>query len=232
MAKQRRSAAQRAATKKLVTFNRTRGRAPAKRKRRRNPVATRRRRAYRATPLAAAPAPRRRRRAPARVINRVRRRRRNQAPTARNIMNKMVMPAVQAATGAIALDMAWANLPIPINLKAGPMKHVAKGLGAVAISWLGGMLPIKQSTADTMAMGALTVVTYNWAREMMAEFAPQVVLDGTGYYPGNNAGNNMGFYNPALPAGGYEGPGLAYYPPGNQAVPQNAEMGYYAENSY
>ena len=101
-----RTAKQRAATKKLIAFNRRGARkAPAKRRRRRNPIvassAPRRRRAYRAT-RTMAPARRRRR-------NQIRR----MGP--QGWMNDIIMPAVTAATGAVAMDMAWGYLPIPEN---------------------------------------------------------------------------------------------------------------------
>lgn len=114
-----------------------------------------------------------------RVSKRVVRRRNPIA--ARGIVDKMIMPAAIAASGAIALDVAWAYLPIPANLKTGYVKHLSKGVGAVAMGWLASKV-VKKKTADELAAGAMTVVIYNAAREMIASVAPQVQMDGMGEY--------------------------------------------------
>ena len=130
MAKKRRSPKQRAATRKLVALNRGRS-APAKRRRRR--------------PLAAAAPARRRtrtrtvtkyrtRRAP------IRRRAARRNPTARGIINTMVMPAVTQAGGAIALDVAMGQVQnfLPAQLATGPAKALVKGAVAITIGTLVG----------------------------------------------------------------------------------------------
>ena len=174
--RKRRTAAQRAATRKLVAFNKRR-RSGTKR-RRKNPV-SRRRRAYRATPVMA------------RKRNPIRRRRRRNPITTRNIMNKAVIPAIQGATGALALDIAYAYLPIPANIKTGPMAELVKGGSALALFGFLAPMVVKKSTADTMLVGALTVITHQAARKAIAQFAPQVKMDG------------MGYYSAGLPVGGY-----------------------------
>ena len=219
-----RTAAQRAATKKLIAFNRRGGRkAPAKRRRRRNPIvassAPRRRAAYRAT-RTLAPARRRRRRNPVRRM------------TAAGMMNTIFMPAVTAAAGALALDAAWGYLPLPENVKQGPMKHLAKAAGAMALYWGAGMV-VKQKTAEAMAVGALTVVAHQAAKEAIMQFMPEVGIRMAAY----DDVNMMGYYNAGLPAGGYarqngalpaHGMGL-YVPNGGGAnnMAEYDEMGVY-----
>lgn len=193
--RKRRTAAQRRATAKMVAANRRRRRTPARRK---NPI-RRRRPAYATT----APVRRRRRRSPAPIV---RRRRRN--PIVRKgMLDTLVFPAMTATGGALALDALWANLPIPMNIKAGAFKHVAKAGAAVALSWGAGKV-VSKKTAEQIGMGALTVVFHQAAREFMSTKMPNIAMDG------------MGYMNPAIVAGRRDVPGMGYYP-------RNNGMGYY-----
>jgi len=85
-------------------------------------------------------------------------------------------------------------LPLPVNFKAGWMRHISKAVGAIAIGYLGGMFLAKR-TADQLGAGAMTVVGYNVVRDLAAQFAPQLPL---GEY-----------LEPGL--GEYLEPGLGYY---------------------
>ena len=176
-----RTAAQKAATRRMIAANRAR-RAP-------NPIGSHRRK-RRTLRSRAASAVRhavrrvRRRRNPIHLATHRRHRRRNPIRVG-GIMNHLLMPAVTAASGAIALDVLWGFLPIPANIKTGPLKYVAKGAGAVAMAMLGSKI-VKKSTADNMAIGALTVIMHDAARELIARVMP---------------GMHLGFYNPAYPAG-------------------------------
>lgn len=195
------------------------------------PVRRRRRTVARAAPKRRANP---RRRATAR---RVIRRRANPRKTGlmQGIVRNMLMPAATAATGALALDVAWAYLPLPAQLKAGPARYAAKGAGAIALSMLAGMV-VKKSTAHQLGLGALTVVMHQAMTDGMRRFVPQVPLDG--YY-----GYGVGFYNAGYNAG--NAPELGAYvdgpapsmpfrvtaqnattAPGSDTCPQN-EMGYY-----
>ncbi len=167
--------------------------------------------------------PRRRRRRPARRRTTARRRyRRNPnggRMTMRKIMNDLLLPSATAGAGALALDILWGFVPVPENIKTGPMRHVAKGLGAIVLGQLVGMVATRR-TGDTMAMGALTVVFHSAFREMTAQFMPNVNL---GYY---SAGANAG-YDPQL---GYyvASPRLAVSR--GESVPSpNSELGYYVQ---
>lgn len=228
--RKRRTPAQKAATRKLVAMNKRRGK-PAKRRsparaatpakrRRRNPIAApaKRRRAY----SASAPAVRRRRRNPIK---------------ARGIMNTMITPAITAAGGALALDIAWAYAPIPENLKVGNLKHVAKAAGAVGMAMLAGQV-VKQKTAEAMGVGALTVVFHDALKEIINTNMPALKMDGMGYYnAGQPAGtldystgnNDMAYY--AAP--GNNNNAMGYYAGGgNTGTPEsgyNNAMGYYAQ---
>lgn len=162
---------------------------------------------------------RRRRRSPTRKRATARRRYRRNPTTMKGIINQLVMPAATAGAGALALDILWGFVPVPAEIKTGPMRHVAKGLGAVVLGQLVGMVGTKRM-GDTMAMGALTVVFHSAFKEMTAQFMPGVPL---GYY---SAGANAG-YDPQL---GYyvQSPRLAVSR--GESVPSaNSEMGYYVQ---
>lgn len=103
------------------------------------------------------------------------------------------------ASGALALDIAWGYLPIPITLKTGMLRHVAKGVGAIALGYLANMVTTR-SNAEQMTRGAMTVVIHGAMKEITQQFLPNVPLDGMGYYSaGMPAGvgayvNGMGAY--------------------------------------
>lgn len=139
--------------------------------------------------------------------------------TLQGITNQIVMPAATAGAGALALDILWGYVPVPEAIKTGPMRHVAKGLGAIVLGQVVGMIGTRKM-GDTMAMGALTVTFYNAFRELTAQFMPNVNL---GYY---SAGANAG-YDPQL---GYyvSSPQLAVSR-GESVPTNNSELGYYVQ---
>ena len=209
--RRRRPVRRRAATRRPAA------RRPAKRRRRRNPIGPYARSGmgmYVSNPR------RRKRRAAARRPTKARRRTRyRRNPTMRGIINSLILPAATAGAGALALDVLWGFVPIPENIKTGPMRHVAKGLGAIVLGQLVGMVGNKRM-GDTMALGALTVTFHSAFREMTAQFMPGVPL---GYY---SAGANAG-YDPQL---GYyvSSPRLAVNR-GESVPSQNSELGYYVQ---
>ena len=90
-------------------------------------------------------------------------------------------------------------LPLPVNFKAGWMRHISKAVGAIAIGYLGGMFLAKR-TADQLGAGAMTVVGYNVVRDLAAQFAPQLPL---GEYLEGPLGeylapNGLGYYGAGL----------------------------------
>ena len=195
-----------------------RRRPATKRRRRRNPIGPYARNGmgmYVSNPNGA-----RRRRRPVRRRATVRRRR-NPAGrmTMRRVMNDLLLPSATAGAGALALDILWGFVPVPPEIKTGPMRHVAKGLGAIVLGQIVGMVGTRKM-GDTMAMGALTVVFHSAFREMTAQFMPQVNL---GYYsPGANAG-----YDAAL--GYYVASPRMTVARGESVPAGNSELGYYTQ---
>jgi len=189
----RRTAAQKAATRRLVALNRSRRKAPAKRRRRspdHNPIGA----PYRGISTMSNPIRRRKRRPnPISVVRRRVRRSRN--PLNSGLVGSLLMPAVWGAGGALALDIAWGYLPIPATIKAGPLRYLAKGAGAIALSMIAGKATSKRN-ADLLGIGALTVIVHDAAKEALTKAAPTLKMDGVGYYV-----NGLGYYSPAMPAG-------------------------------
>ncbi len=233
--RKRRSAAQKAATRKLVALNRRRRKSPTRRKRRSNPRARPAMKTYVTNP-------RRRRRAPTKRRS-VRRRRSNPAQrmTMAGLMNRNVMPAFQGGAGALGLDIIWGYMPIPVNLKTGMLRHVIKGAGAIAMGWIAGNF-VKPATATQLATGALTVVMHSAMRETVAQFAPNIPLgeyvEGMGYYNageiaspqyGNNELGQVPYGSSLTPMGEYmpDDGNMSYYESGVEGDMMGMGVGVY-----
>lgn len=171
--RKRRTPAQKAATRRLVAYNRGRKRRPAKRR------AARRAPARRRNPNGFMGAPRRRRRRAAGLTG----------------LPALLMPAAVGAGGALALDVAWGMLPIPAQFKTGPFIGPAVKIGgALGIGWLASMVATKR-TADQVMVGAITVTIFNIARTFVANTFPQVTLGN--YNNGNWNEETIGFVSQA-----------------------------------
>jgi len=213
--KKPRTAAQRAATRRLVAAN----------KRRSTPK--------RRTPAKRRAMPARRRRAASSTVHRARRYKRN--PSARGIVNSTLLPAATGASGALALDILWGFVPIPETLKAGPLRYVVKGAGALGMGWLAGKV-VKKSTAGQLASGALTVIMHDAMRDMMAKFMPGV---GLGYYSagypvgemGEYVDGGMGEYVGGDSAGSYLAPDMLTEPFSGQSAAEDAFQRGVAESA-
>lgn len=232
MAGKRRTAAQKRATRKLVALNRGR-----KRTRRRNPARTSVRRSPRRRPTMRTYVanPRRKRRI---------RRRRNPSGgrlTMRNVMNRNVMPAFQGAAGGLLLDVVWGYVPDVggLNLKAGQLRHVFKGVGAIGLGMVAQQF-MRPATATALTTGALTTVMHTAMREMLPMLGLNIPL---GYYNAGEiaspqyADNNMGEYmgqvpygTPLTPMGEYMGPddgNMSYYETGIEGDLMGMGVGTY-----
>lgn len=190
MARKHRSAAQRAATKKLIAFN--------KAKRRRNPISPSARRAKRRTKnkrhhvAGYYPNPvgikrvRRTRKGHHVVRHRARRRHNPIAAgklrfTASSIMN-LGVTSLQGAAGALLVNTALNYVPfLPNMLKAGNGKYLARAGAAVAVGVFGGRL-IGNKMAANMAVGAMTVALHDLLLGLAAQAMPNVRLGDVGDY--------------------------------------------------
>jgi len=159
--KKTRTAAQRAATAKLVKLNKTRrvSKRPASVARPARRVArvaktVRRRSAHRISSAKAASS-----------AGRVLRYRR---PNPMSFVADTLLPSAVGGVGALALDIAIGALPLPAALKAGPMAPLVKLAGAVGLGMLAGAT-LGRKTGEQVAAGALTVAIYNFSRAALVK---------------------------------------------------------------
>jgi hypothetical protein len=177
-----RTAAQRAATARMVAANK------ARRGRRSNPIHT-----------VAHAAPARRRRAVAHHVKHRARRRHN--PISLRGPLSMLMPALQGAAGAVAVNAAIKYLPLPIMLKSGATANLTKGVLAILLGTFGRKL--FGHTAVKMAEGALTVTATNAITQALGK---------TGLNLGDASGD-VAYYAPALQYQHSGAPALGDYQP-------------------
>lgn len=153
-----RTAAQRAATKRMVAANR------ARRSTKRRAVTT-----YASNP---APARRRARRSVAKIM---RSRRRNPAGRSGGVVN-MAMGSFMGATGALLVGTVGNYIPLPAAMQTPNMKAVVNGVLAIALGTFGGKVLGRR--AVQMAEGALTVTLHDAMKNLLSGVIPMNL----GYY--------------------------------------------------
>lgn len=125
---------------------------------------------------------RRRRHANPRHFRMRRRRRRNprglggigRALSPMTIVRGTVIPAAIGGAGAVALDVALANIPgIPDTLKTGLPATLVKLIGAIGLGWLAGMA-IGRERGRLITLGAVTVMGYQFIRDQGKAMFPTV----------------------------------------------------------
>lgn len=167
-----------------------------KAKRASNPAPRKRRSKRRANPIVNVT--RRTRKATRKAPRRSRARRSNPIAGLSGItgtMSAIFMPSVTGAAGALGLDILMGFAPIPMAMKVGGMRYITKGVGAVALGLLAGMV-VNKSTANKMAVGALTVTLHDFAREQTRRLFPNMPMGEVGEYV-----DGLGYYSPGLNAG-------------------------------
>lgn len=163
MAKKRRTAKQKAATRRMIAANRARaGRSPSSR--------PKRRRARKSNPAPRTYARRRARRASSAPVRTRRRRRSN--PIGGGIVRELqqaLVPSAIGGAGALAVDVAMAALPLPEALKTGVARPVARIAAAVGIGAIAGMVTKNRRMGNQVMAGALTVVLYDTIKGALAK---------------------------------------------------------------
>lgn len=111
-------------------------------------------------------------------------------------------PALFGAGGAVVNDLGYNLIAhflpvgnISTQLTTGTLRHAGKTVSAFALSWVASMF-LHPRTAEAIGTGALTVVGYNIAKDVVGKFAPQLPL---GCYDG--AGGMAAYVD------GYQSPG-------------------------
>ena len=173
MAKRRRkarTAAQKAATARMLA-------AAAKRRRRSVP---------RRMPIVARPVQKRRSHpiTPTAVASRAGRQLRYRRPNPvggffGDFIQGALMPAAIGGAGALGLDVVMGVLPLPEQLKSGPLRPVTRIAGAVALGAVASMITDRK-TAEQIAAGALVVVLYDTMKGFLARTG--VNIPGIGLY--------------------------------------------------
>jgi len=148
-----------------------RRRSGSRRRRRRNPIPG-------AAVMAANPVRRYRRRRASRSVSR-RRRRRNPAAFGRGFIGALtapIMPAIMGASGAIANEVLFRFLPLPLNLKTGMIGTLSRAAVAVGAGMALDRV-LGRKFASQMTAGALTVLAYGQLKGMLATAMPQLVSE-------------------------------------------------------
>lgn len=172
---------------------------PARRRRRRKGRKARRK--MRRNPATAIRATRRKRRRSRRSAPRIVRRRSRRSSrgfsfggAGRGLLGNIqstLKPAGIAGAGAVLLDIVWAYLPLPETLRVGPVRHVAKFAGAIALGMVAERA-LGKETGKLVTMGAATVVLASVVKDAIGMFAPQLRLAGLAdEYP------ELAYINPA-----------------------------------
>jgi hypothetical protein len=186
MARRRRTATRRRATRQVAVFRAN----PTRRRRRRTTSVARR--SYRRNPI---------RRAVRRTRRRVTRSyRRN--PSARRVgaamggFGKMLLPAAGIGLGAVGTEVIMGYLPIPANFKTGVMRHVTKGVVGIAAGMLIGKVLRQKRLGNFFALGAVAIAVHDATKEFIASSMPSIAM---GQYRPAIRGSlgGMGYANPA-----------------------------------
>ncbi len=155
----RRTAAQRAATRKLVAFMKRRRSGRKSRARKSSPsttgVSTMKRR-YRRNPIS-----------------------KKSVSVSVNSAMALLKPAAAGAAGALALNGIVNYTPIPDMLKAGKMMYVTRSVLALLIGVVGSKVGPLRPYARSMALGGLTVTLADLGKELAS--GTGVNLSGVGY---------------------------------------------------
>ena len=168
----------------------TRASNPKRRRRTRRtaaPIARRRHRRRHNPIMSLAPRRHRRRRSNP-IVGRRRHHRRRRNPISSGSIMSVIKPTFQGVAGALIVDLIMGNVPIPVSLKTGPVRHLVKGalavgLGMIAKNFAG------RAMAQEMAQGAMIVTFHDAAKEMLATALPTLKL---GEYAG------IGYYSPGM----------------------------------
>lgn len=143
-----------------------------------NPIKRRRRRHARRNPIGS-------------VGSVYRARRSARAARAGGVVNHIVMPALTAASGALLLDVAWNNLPLPQSIKSGNAQFLAKALGSIVLVSAVHKVTGNKKQAEAMGIGALTVLAHGMGRNLLKKSIPGLAL---GEYV--DAGGALDYDNP------------------------------------
>lgn len=96
------------------------------------------------------------------------------------VLHGIAIPAAIGAGGALAIDAAWGNLKvIPVSMRTGKIKYLAKGALGIGAGLLMGKVSKKlKSYGMQLAVGTLTVQAHEAASELIKSKFPNLGLAG------------------------------------------------------
>lgn len=100
-----------------------------------------------------------------------------------NFVSGVMVPGMIGAAGALAVDMAWARLPIPAMLQTGPMAPLARIGLAVGVGMAVGAVAGK-SYGRQATNGAVLVTLYDLAKGFIAPTVPATPAATSAYVRG------------------------------------------------
>lgn len=165
-AKKPRTAAQKAATAKLVAFNKKR-RAAAGKTVAAAPAKAKAKRSY----SQAAPAKKVYKKNPISQSASVKR--------GKGMFEENIKPAAMGAAAALGFDIVWGRMTfVPANLRAGNLKYPVKALAAIGLGVAAEHFLPKQHKhyAATLVRGPLTVILHDAGKDMMQSMYPSLAL--------------------------------------------------------
>lgn len=178
-----RSAKQKAATRKLVAFN--------KAKRKHNPVKKHKKHSRKSVAKHSA----------RHVSRRGRRSNPIKLPKLGGLgtaANNVLMPAAIGAVGAIGMDMILPYIPLPATMMTGNKKYALKAVIAIGLGMLAGKV-IGKEKGHAAGVGMLTVVLHDALKENIPVYAPSIKLAGVNEYV-----DGLGYYSPSMVVDGFD----------------------------
>jgi len=187
---------------------------PAKRRRRRRAVTRRAStaRSYRRNPAPRVTRRRRRRSVGSVAVARRRGYRRNPISGGRGKggfkIIPLLMPALMIGAGAVGAELVMGYLPIPAQLKVGPMRYATKAAVSVGVGYLIAKFANKKA-GEAFAMGGIAIAAHDAIKSLVVGVMPGAQFGGwdgdfnseLGYYSpaltDNSMGEYMGEYNPS-----------------------------------
>jgi hypothetical protein len=134
-------------------------------------------------------------------------------PNPIDFLSNTLMPSAIGGAGALALDVVLGVLPLPENLKTGPMAPLVKIAGAVGLGMLASKM-VNRRVGEQVAAGGITVQLYNLAKGVLIK-AGGGKIPGLSMYPDGYLGEYVS---------GVEVPNLGYTASGMQV--DSAMAGY------
>lgn len=135
----------------------------------------------------------------------------------------MLKTGAAVGSGGVLLDVIYSYLPIPANLKTGPVSWLTKGAVALGVS-VAARKFLPRNVANQVALGAVAVVLYGAIRSAVNTAVPSLQLglyDDLGLYSTGayNAVEGLGYMG-----AGVGGPGMLTGP--ETAVPNEANFNW------